>query len=265
MPIYVPGVSNLYESGMDNLIQALLNRRAVIAGSGGGAACQVIAHAVPDLAVRVGAGTIQGDAGGVPVRVAVAQTDLNITANGTGNSRVDLVSVNFTTGVPAVTNGTAAVTPKPPAMPATDILLGYVSVPPAAANIQNANITDRRLFLPASEDVTALLVPVSLKYLDLGDKGAVAITIDWTVSGSQRFRMTGNPSSLTFTAPPAGTWLGLLVVQDGTGGRVLPAFPAAVKWQAGTAPTPTTTAGKKDLYTFFYDGTDYIGQGALNY
>lgn len=156
MPRYISGAQDLYESGLDNLIEAVLNRHAVIAGSGGGAACQVIAHAVPDMGVRVGAGTIQGDAAALPVRVAVAQTDLTIAANGSANTRVDLVSVNFTTGVPTRTTGTADGTNRPPALPATDILLGYVSVPPAAANVQNANISDRRLFLPGFEDVNAL-------------------------------------------------------------------------------------------------------------
>lgn len=140
MPVYIPGTENLYEAGLDNLIQATLNRNAVISG------CQVVAHAAPDMGVRVSAGTIQG--GGL--RVTVAQTDLTVAANPGSNSRIDLVSVNFTSGVPTITAGTAG-TGKPPSMPVTDILLAFVSVPAAAVNIQNANISDRRLYIPAAD------------------------------------------------------------------------------------------------------------------
>lgn len=151
MPLYVAGTDNLYESGLDNAIQAFLNRNAVVAG------CQVIAHAAPDMGVRVSAGTIQGTG----VRVAVAQTDLVIDANPSINARLDLVSINFTTGVPTRTTGNPApaATIHPPSLPATDILVGYVSVPASAANIQNANITDRRLFLPGIEVPAALSLP----------------------------------------------------------------------------------------------------------
>jgi hypothetical protein len=154
-----------------------------------------------------------------------------------------------------------AATPKPPSLAATDILLGTVSVPAAAVNIQAANILDRRLFLPSYEDVSH----PALKYLDQGDKGAVALTFDWTVADQQRVRLTGNPTSITFVAPPAGTWVAIEVVQDGTGGRVLPAFPAAVLWiPGGTLPTFVTTLNKKTLISGFYDGTDYLFTAAAN-
>lgn len=137
-PLYVQDTFKLYEADVDNLVQ-FARRNHILSGIGG--LCQVTAQGAPNMTVQVAAGSIVYD----DVTQAVAAVpSLNIGANGTGNPRVDLVSVTKA-GVVSVTAGAAAAVPKPPSLPANSLLLAYVSVAPAAANIQNSNITDRRL------------------------------------------------------------------------------------------------------------------------
>lgn len=51
-------------------------------------------------------------------------------------------------------------------------------------------------------------------------------------------------------------------VQDATGSRTLASAAANIKWIGGAAPTLTTTANKKDILTFRYDGTNFWECGA---
>lgn len=82
-------------------------------------------------------------------------------------------------------------------------------------------------------------------------------------SGSSRalaFPASGNAAyDITLTANCAVTLTGgtsgqyqtitLVLRQDATAGRT-PTLPAGVKWPGGTAPTPNTTAGNIDVFTF---------------
>lgn len=68
---------------------------------------------------------------------------------------------------------------------------------------------------------------------------------------------------LTFSNAVVGTYI-LEVLQGGTGSYTL-TYPANVKWSNGVAPTLTTTVGKTDIITLFYDGTNFFGTYSLNY
>jgi len=70
-------------------------------------------------------------------------------------------------------------------------------------------------------------------------------------------------TTLTFSNAVVGTYI-LEVIQGGSGSYTL-TYPASVKWSGGTAPTLTTTVGKTDIITLFYDGTTYFGTYSLNY
>lgn len=66
---------------------------------------------------------------------------------------------------------------------------------------------------------------------------------------------------LTFPTAAAGKSFTLVLVQDATGSRTV-TWPA-VLWPANTAPTLTTTAGKRDVFTFVcVDGTNWLGSVA---
>jgi hypothetical protein len=97
---------------------------------------------------------------------------------------------------------------------------------------------------------------------DAGNSG-ISLNIDWNNSDSQRVLMTGN-CTFTFSNPVAGQGYQLKLTQDG-GGSKTATWPGSVKWSGGTAPTLTTTAGKIDLISFYYDGVDFYGSSSLNY
>jgi hypothetical protein len=92
--------------------------------------------------------------------------------------------------------------------------------------------------------------------VDDGDSGT-ADTIDWNTGNLHRSRLTGN-CTFTFDNPATGASYVLEAVQDTVGSR-LATWPAAVAWDSGTAPTLTTTASRKDVFGFLYNGVKYIG------
>lgn len=82
-------------------------------------------------------------------------------------------------------------------------------------------------------------------------------TVDWTNSNKQKLTLSENVSTLNFTAPGGAASLTLRIIQDTTARTI--AWPAAVKWPGGTAPTLSTGSGDIDLITFYFDGTNYFG------
>lgn len=86
---------------------------------------------------------------------------------------------------------------------------------------------------------------------------STAVTVNWNNGNVQRVRLTGN-ATLTFSNPVAGAMYTLEVLQDGTGSRTV-TWPAAVLWDNGLTPTITTTANRKDVFVFLYNGTNYYG------
>lgn len=100
--------------------------------------------------------------------------------------------------------------------------------------------------------------------------GSVALTdganVAWDLAAAPVATLTlgGNRTLDNPTNLRAGASYALLVAQDGTGIRTL-AYGTAYKWPDGVAPILTTTASKKDLLTFFCDGTDMHGSIIYNY
>lgn len=84
-------------------------------------------------------------------------------------------------------------------------------------------------------------------------------TINWDVSLGQVATITlgGNRTMAAPTNLKVGTYI-LHVVQDGSGGRTL-TWNSVFKWPAGVAPTLTTTANRRDLFSFVCDGTNLYG------
>ena len=113
--------------------------------------------------------------------------------------------------------------------------------------VQNSGIT--------IDDNNVMAVPsqyYSSKY-DAGNS-STALTINWN---------NGN-CTFTFTNPQAGGRYLLELLQDATGSRTI-TLPAAVKHPSATAPTLTTTAGRTDFLTLYYNGTSYACTSTLNF
>lgn len=84
-----------------------------------------------------------------------------------------------------------------------------------------------------------------------------AATITWDVSAGTTAQVTlaGNRTLAAPTGLIAGQTYTLHVVQDGTGSRTL-TWNSVFKWPSATAPTLTTTASRRDIFTFSTDGTN---------
>ena len=85
------------------------------------------------------------------------------------------------------------------------------------------------------------------------------VTISWDVSLGQVATVTlgGNRTVAAPTNLKIGTYI-LHVIQDATGSRTL-TWNAVFKWPAGVAPTLTTTANARDVFSFISDGTNLYG------
>jgi hypothetical protein len=107
--------------------------------------CAVTAQGTPNMTVQVASGTVHiASRGSITV---AAVSSLSIAAADANNPRTDLVTVN-TSGTVSVTTGTAAGTPVFPVIPANSVVLAAVFVSAGATSITNANIIDKRLFVP---------------------------------------------------------------------------------------------------------------------
>jgi hypothetical protein len=117
------------------------------------------------------------------------------------------------------------------------------------------NGTDRKL----------LLLDTAQNVIDV--KQAVAAstattTVNWVSGNVADITLTSN-TTFTLSNPVIGTYI-IKLTQGGAGG-FLATWPATIKWSGGIAPVLTTTAGKVDIITLVWDGTNYFGSYALNF
>src|SRR5262249_7877239 len=97
-------------------------------------------------------------------------------------------------------------------------------------------------------------------------QAAGAMAIDWSQGNCAVATLSGNVTSLAFSNGKAGVLYALVCVQDATGSRTWTSSGATIKWvntpylggTAGSIPTLTTAASKRDLFVFLYDGTNYV-------
>ena len=88
-------------------------------------------------------------------------------------------------------------------------------------------------------------------------------TINCSAGNNFDITLSTSISSLLFSNIPAARrmyFCTLILIQDATGSRTI-AWPASIRWQAGSAPVLTTTANKIDMVTLVtYDsGTSWLG------
>lgn len=117
---------------------------------------------------------------------------------------------------------------------------------------------------PAAAFLLFLFVPLAFadnapSYVELAD--APTITVDWSKGDTQTVTLHGN-HTLVFTNGQKGGKYMLIIKQDATGSRI-PVWPASVRWPGVTSPALTTTAGKADYLTFFYNGVTYDALGIV--
>lgn len=89
-------------------------------------------------------------------------------------------------------------------------------------------------------------------------------TVNWTLGNKAVMTFgAGNIGTFAFTNPTNPCNVLLMLIQDGTGSRVVTAWDADIKWVGGTKPTLTTTANGIDICSFYWNGTNYFGVASL--
>jgi hypothetical protein len=136
-----------------------------------------------------------------------------------------------------------------------------------AMNATTATVATRASVGTSSLDSSASLHIVGQYYSRMYDDGtfsASTCSVDWS-SGNEHKAVLSTASTISFANPVTGGRYVLLLQQDSTGSRTM-TWPAAVLWpNGGGAPTLSTTGSKTDLFTFFYDGTNYFGNYSLTH
>lgn len=161
---------------------------------------------------------------------------------------------------------------------ATDRLLGRVSA--SSGIIEEIEITDfvQTILNDASaSDVRTTLACAATASPTFTGNVAITIpstnttagttqTIDWDNGNAQVFDAqgsSGSPIVFTFSNPKSGASYVLKLIQGSTARTYT--WPGTVKWPGGTAPTVTATDNAEDLCTFFWDGTNYLGNCTLDH
>ena len=100
--------------------------------------------------------------------------------------------------------------------------------------------------------VTKALFEKQVYFAEVNDDSAT--TIDWT-AGLKHKKALSADVELTFTAPTGPTNLVLRVIQHASAAKTI-TWPSTVKWVY----TPAYTGlSKTYVFTFYYDGTNYLG------
>jgi hypothetical protein len=130
-----------------------------------------------------------------------------------------------------------------------------------------ASVSSAAGFGTGSVDTSASVLIVGQYYSVMVDDGTcstTSLTINWT-SGNEHKVILNSDTTASFSNPKTGGRYVLILKQDSTGSRLV-TWPAAVLWpNGGGAPTLSTTGSKSDLFTFFYDGTNYYGNYSLTH
>ena len=103
-------------------------------------------------------------------------------------------------------------------------------------------IDDNRILFPnnSAETSTSPTISAGTLTLDLNTATVFAISLNANITTLTLTNVQSSGKSSSFV---------LMTTADGTARTV--AWPASFKWPGGTAPTLTSTNGKKDVFTFF--------------
>jgi hypothetical protein len=94
---------------------------------------------------------------------------------------------------------------------------------------------------------------------------AATTSVDLNTANSIYLEMTVSITTLTLTNPVAGAFYLFEIKQTGAGNFTI-TWPAEFEWPGDIPPTLTTTTGKTDIISVYYNGSKYIAVIAgLNY
>jgi hypothetical protein len=113
-----------------------------------------------------------------------------------------------------------------------------------AVFISSTGLTSVGQFKTYSETVTNPVIGGGNLTLDLYNSTVFNVSLSGSVT-------TVTISNTSTVAGSAGSVSSFVTIFNGTGSAYTVAWPASVRWPAATAPVITTTAGKRDILTFF--------------
>lgn len=130
-------------------------------------------------------------------------------------------------------------------------------------SLRNAADTEDNLYVDNDGNVKVrknLRVDTGVGYIDRVSNGNFSASTDLDLAtGNTQAGVLANANTIfVFLNPIAGAFYTLELKQDATGGRTV-TWPSSVKWPGGTAPTLTTTAGRTDIISLYYNGTNFAG------
>ena len=92
---------------------------------------------------------------------------------------------------------------------------------------------------------------------------STSLTVNFNSGNFVQISLISNITSLTLSNAVAGIYI-FELTQDSTGNRII-TWPASFKWPGNVPPVLSTAAGKIDIITLVFDGSNYYGSYALNY
>ncbi len=144
MSLSVKNGDKMYHAELNNRLEAY-KRNGVLEG------LEIYERTPPDMVLNSSPGQCYVD------NETYIQTSLNTVTIATADAthpRLDIVFYDTSLQDTKDLAGTASATPVPPDLPAGDILLALIEVPPASTTIENCHIKDERIFIK----------PTGLKY-----------------------------------------------------------------------------------------------------
>jgi hypothetical protein len=211
--------------------------------------------------LSVTAGGIAVTAGGLTVSAGGATVTGNSTIAGTLGGLTGLTVASggaAITGNSTVTGNltvTGTVSPGAIAVPAASVTAGTFG---AGSYTFPASVTvTTNLTATGGTTTTGVLNATRLKATRSTVSNAGG-TLSFAAANHHRITMTGN-GTITLSGGETGGVYTVEVLQDGTGSRTV-SWSSNIEWPSAATPTSTTTANRKDVFTFFYDGSKYLGQ-----
>jgi len=129
---------------------------------------------------------------------------------------------------------------------------------PSSANLSSALTDETGTGLVVFNNAPALTNPTVTNYVETPfvNTAGTSATINLTNGTFQRFTISGGNATITTPTAVAGKSFILILTQDSTPRTVTW---TTVVWPSATAPTISTGSGKRDIFSFFSDGTSWFG------
>ncbi len=166
-------------------------------------------------------------------------------ANGSGGVLPEVMRINSSGNV-----GIGTTTPQFPLQVLGNVGIGTTGSSGIQQLVVNNEITFNREFNYAS------------------NIGVGTTNINWNNGNAQNIGIgtNGTNTYITFTHPTNGNYasLNLRILEDATGSRALPNWPATVLWCGGSIPT-LSGANKSDIFTFKWNGATDFGCATSNF